>query len=81
MDEPSASQSDPTVLELQMRAITKKHNLEPMMVRSIDNASKNPKEIQRWIDSIDELHRTKPAPEVNSIFILLSNPSQHGFYI
>ena len=65
VDEPSAEQSDPTVLELQMRAITKKHNLEPMVVRSIENAAHNSKDVQRWIDSIEDLHRSKPPPQVH----------------
>jgi intraflagellar transport protein 46 len=65
VDEPAAEQSDPTVLELQMRAITKKHNLEPMVVRSIENAAHNTKDIQRWIDSIEELHKSKPPPQVH----------------
>jgi len=65
LDEPAASQSDPTVLDLQLRAISKKSNLAEMVVRSIDNADKNPKEIQKWIQSINDLHRQKPNPQVH----------------
>jgi intraflagellar transport protein 46 len=65
LDEPSSHQSDPTVLDLQLRAISKKSNLEPMIVRSLENADKNPKEIERWISSISELHRSKPPPQVH----------------
>lgn len=65
LDEPSSHQSDPTVLDLQLRAISKKSNLEPMVVRSLENADKNPSEIERWINSINELHRSKPPPQVH----------------
>jgi intraflagellar transport protein 46 len=64
LDEPAAIQSDSTVLELQMRAISKKQHGEAS-VRSIDDAAKNPKDIQRWIDSINDLHRSKPPMQVN----------------
>ena len=39
LDEPSASQSDSTVLELQLRAISKKQHGD-VAVRSIENAAK-----------------------------------------
>lgn len=32
--------------------------------RSIENAQKNPAEIDKWIQSINDLHRTKPPPQV-----------------
>lgn len=63
LDEPAASQSDSTVLELQLRAISKKQHGD-VAVRSIDNAAKNPQEIDRWIKSIEDLHRSKHAVEV-----------------
>lgn len=65
MDEPSASQSDPTVLELQLRAKTKKLQYGDVVVRSIEYAEKNPGKIERWIQDINELHRSKPPPQVN----------------
>jgi intraflagellar transport protein 46 len=64
LDEPAANQSDSTVLELQLRAISKKSSGE-VAVRSIENASRNPMEIQKWITSINELHRSKPPPSVH----------------
>ncbi|CAE7453573.1 ift46, partial [Symbiodinium necroappetens] len=33
-------------------------------VRSIENAEKNPKEIDNWVKRIDSLNRSKPAPTV-----------------
>lgn len=64
LDEPASVQSDPTVLDLQMRAISKRQHGEAA-VRSIENASKNPAAVQKWIDSILDLHRSKPLPQVN----------------
>lgn len=64
LDEPAARQSDPTLLDLMWRRLIKKPVLEPVRVASIDNADKNPKEIQRWIDSVNDLHRTQPRPHV-----------------
>ncbi|CAM9375428.1 unnamed protein product [Laminaria digitata] len=64
LDEPSANQSDATVLELQLRAISKKQHGD-VAVRSIENAHKNPGEIDTWIQNINDLHRTKPPPQVN----------------
>jgi len=64
MDEPSSNQSDPTVLTLQLRAVTKSSGAQPMLVRSVEAAEKNPKAITGWISSIAELHRHKPAPSV-----------------
>ncbi|OQR94562.1 hypothetical protein THRCLA_08152, partial [Thraustotheca clavata] len=64
LDEPSISQSDATVLDLQLRATSKKKHGD-IVVRSIENAEKNVKEIDRWIKSIADLHRTKPPPQVH----------------
>uniref|UniRef100_A0A7S3JRL4 Intraflagellar transport protein 46 homolog n=1 Tax=Aureoumbra lagunensis TaxID=44058 RepID=A0A7S3JRL4_9STRA len=64
LDEPAAAQSDATVLELQLRAVSKKQHGD-VAVRSIEDAQKNPIEIDRWIHSIAELHRSKPQAQVN----------------
>lgn len=34
-------------------------------MRSLDNAEKNPKMLDKWIDSIRDLHKSKPAPTVH----------------
>lgn len=65
MDEPSTNQSDPTVLELQLRAKSKKLQYGDVVVRSIEHADKNPQKIEKWIQDINELHRSKPPPQVN----------------
>lgn len=64
LDEPSLNQSDATVLDLQLRSTSKKKHGD-LIVRSIDNAEKSPKEIDRWIKSIADLHRSKPPPQVH----------------
>jgi intraflagellar transport protein 46 len=65
LDEPSSTQSDPTVLELQLRAVSKKQQYGDVVVRSIENASKFPSAIDKWIANISDLHRTKPPPQVH----------------
>jgi intraflagellar transport protein 46 len=64
LDEPCLCASDPSVLDLQLRALSKRTDLEPMEVRSLEDAEKNPKDIKNWIDRVGELHRQKPAPTV-----------------
>lgn len=65
LDEPASEQSDPTVLELQLRAMSKKQQHGDVVVRSIENASKNTAQIEKWVQSINELHRSKPPPQVH----------------
>ena len=65
LDEPCGNQSDPTVLELQLRAMSKKLQYGDVVVRSIDNAAKNPVAIEKWIQSVQDLHRSKPPPQVH----------------
>jgi intraflagellar transport protein 46 len=65
LDEPSSNQSDPTVLELQLRAKSKKLQYGDVAVRSIEHADKNPAKIEKWVQDIKELHRSKPPPQVN----------------
>ncbi|KAH8044939.1 hypothetical protein JL720_16883 [Aureococcus anophagefferens] len=56
-------QSDATVLELQLRAVSKKQHGD-VAIRSIEHAAKNPLEIE-----LDQVHRgfapLKPPPQVN----------------
>jgi intraflagellar transport protein 46 len=64
LDEPTMNPSDPSILEFQLRSLSKHQEMEPMEVRFIENAEKNPKEIENWFRRVDELNRTKPAPTV-----------------
>jgi Intraflagellar transport complex B protein 46 C terminal len=66
LDEPTANQSDATVLELQLRAVSKKRHGD-VAVRSMENAHRSPQEIERWIASIAELHRSKPPAQVRCV--------------
>eukprot|EP00794_Sanderia_malayensis_P010947 gene10947-12108_t len=65
IDEPCAKQSDPTVLDLQLRSISKQTSAKQMVVRSIEDAEKNPKAIDSWMQSIADLHRQKPPQNVH----------------
>jgi intraflagellar transport protein 46 len=65
IDEPAAQQSDAAVLELKLKTQMKqkmKSNaafLASSRVRSIENASKNQYEIDKWIDSVVDIRRSK----------------------
>ena len=52
------------MLDLIWRSLIKMSNLDPVRVVSIEHADKKPKEITKWINSINDLHRTKPPPQV-----------------
>lgn len=59
LDEPCLNPSDPTVLDLQLRSVSKVA-VHPMEVRSVSNEA----EIKQWITRIGELHRSKPPTQV-----------------
>ncbi|KAI4875827.1 hypothetical protein NFI96_024440 [Prochilodus magdalenae] len=65
LDEPCAKQSDPTVLSLWLSENSKQHNVAEVKVKSIENPQRNPKAIDNWIESISELHRSKPPATVH----------------
>lgn len=65
LDEPSAKQSDPTILDLQMRVMTKEGAPKDTVVKRLERADKNSREIEQWITNIGELHRSKPATNVH----------------
>lgn len=67
LDEPAATLTDPTVLEIQLKQISKTTNLinVPVAVRSIENADKNPQKITTWVKKIDEVHVGRGQPTVN----------------
>ncbi|KAI9204270.1 intraflagellar transport complex B protein 46 C terminal-domain-containing protein [Polychytrium aggregatum] len=66
LDEPNGRQSDPTVLDLTLRAVTKSSAPIPQIVRSIDAETlrTKPKRIDAWIESVKELHAAKPPLSV-----------------
>jgi len=59
VDEPCAAQSDPTVLDLHLRAISKTTSVKAVEVRQIKEPNENPKALDSWITSITDLHRDK----------------------
>nr|Q5DHJ5.1 RecName: Full=Intraflagellar transport protein 46 homolog [Schistosoma japonicum]AAW24711.1 SJCHGC08984 protein [Schistosoma japonicum] len=65
LDEPCANQSDPTVLDLQLRALSKQTTTKQVTVKSLENAEHQTKAIENWIKSIADLYRTKPPPTVH----------------
>jgi intraflagellar transport protein 46 len=64
VDEPATKQSDPAVMDLQLRALTKKSGVQAAVVRSIENADKNPRAVATWIENISALHSAKPKVQV-----------------
>ncbi|KAJ3343951.1 Intraflagellar transport protein 46 [Gonapodya sp. JEL0774] len=63
LDEPAAKQSDPHVLALHLRSLSKtSHTNPPTIVPTVPIASlaQNPKPVDQWIKGIEELHRGKP---------------------
>lgn len=65
LDEPSAKQSDSSVLDLQLRAVSKHASVKSAVVKTLENAEKIPKEIDNWIKNISDLHKSKPPPTVH----------------
>ena len=64
LDEPTAVQSDPGVLELQLRAASKMNNVKDATVRSVESADKNPAALTQWMESVAKIQRTRPQPSV-----------------
>jgi len=66
IDEPSGKQSDPSVLDLHLRAITKSNVNTELKVRSLnsEDIKEDPKLIDTWTSNIDELRESKPRPNV-----------------
>ncbi|KAG2491221.1 hypothetical protein HYH03_010430 [Edaphochlamys debaryana] len=67
LDEPAARQSDPTVLTLQLRQLSKEApGAKADMVGRLEHTDENKaKKIQQWITSIMDIHKAKPAASVS----------------
>lgn len=66
LDEPCTNQSDPAVLHLQLRNhLRSGGGARQTVVKRIEDAEKNGKSIEKWIEDINQLHRSKHAPAVN----------------
>ena len=64
MDEPSATQSDPSVLELQLRVVTKQSANKATRIKRV-KAGEDSTAVEKWIRDISDLHRSKPPPSVH----------------
>ncbi|KAG1680257.1 Intraflagellar transport protein 46 [Nymphon striatum] len=65
LDEPYLKQTDPTVLNLQLRAVSKQNNPTAATVKKLNIAQNKPRQIDAWIQSIGDLHRTKPPASLH----------------
>lgn len=66
LDEPCAKQSDRTVLDLQLRSISKTSTSKAAPIKKIGGGGEQDqgKAIESWIESITALHRDKPPQNV-----------------
>lgn len=60
----TCNNTDPSVLEMKYIQLKKTIKKVEMSVRSIENAEKNPKDIQNWIKNVEELHKNRPPATV-----------------
>ena len=60
LDEPCTNQSEPAVLHLQLRSESKSASaVRHSVVKRVENAEKNGKAIDKWIEDMSELHSRK----------------------
>mmetsp|Transcript_1188 Transcript_1188/g.4084 ORF Transcript_1188/g.4084 Transcript_1188/m.4084 type:complete len:427 (-) Transcript_1188:2794-4074(-) len=65
LDEPKAEQSDPTVIKMILAKSSTHLNAPLVKVPSIQQKDASfPLQIQKWVDNIERLHKTNPAPTV-----------------
>lgn len=64
LDEPALNHTDPSVLEMKYIQHKQTGKKVEISIRSIENAEKNPKDIQNWIKNVSELHGTRPPATV-----------------
>ncbi|KAJ3222596.1 Intraflagellar transport protein 46 [Clydaea vesicula] len=65
LDEPSVELlSDPRVLDLQLRAISKSSTNTPHIVHSIEVDENSKKTLDDWLNNVQNLHLSKPPPSV-----------------
>ncbi|CAJ0933885.1 unnamed protein product, partial [Mesorhabditis belari] len=66
LDEPAIKQSDPTILDMQLRHTTKEFSSnQDTPVKRVHRADRNVELIEKWIDDIKDLRRSKPAASVH----------------
>ncbi|PRP83126.1 hypothetical protein PROFUN_09805 [Planoprotostelium fungivorum] len=65
LDEPGPDQSDPALITIILRNHYRQLNTTPLPVGGIENAEKNVKNIVSWVSKIQDLHRSKPPPNIS----------------
>jgi len=64
LDEPSIRESDPSLVTMQLRAVSKTLASPEVQVRAIERAEDHPDEVDKWVQSIEKLHKDVPPPRV-----------------
>jgi intraflagellar transport protein 46 len=64
LDEPALNHTDPSVLEMKYLQTKDTGKRVQIDVRSIENAEKNPKDVQNWIKNVNELHKNRPPATI-----------------
>lgn len=66
LDEPCTEQSDPAVLHLQLRSHSRSAGAaaRQAVVKRVEDAERNGKSIDKWINDMNQLHRSKHPPAV-----------------
>ena len=76
LDEPTITGIDPSIFALELSYKLKSKAGSNFIVKSVENAEKNPLKIQNWVDQITNLHKekmgsdvsyTKPMPNIESL--------------
>ena len=65
LDEPSISQSNPQLLKMELReqyGLTSPENQSDGYIGFIENVQENRKQLDAWLESIEEIHRNRPPP-------------------
>ena len=65
LDEPNITGIDPHIFSIELSIRLKTKGNVNMNIKSLDNANKNPKQIQNWIEQIGNLHKEKMSSNVN----------------
>lgn len=65
LDEPSITGLDPYVFVLELGRSSKRPGIAQINIKSLDDAENNPRQIQDWIDNIQNLHKDKMSAAVS----------------
>lgn len=65
LDEPTIKGVDPTIFSLELAYKLKAKVNTNLTVKTIENAEKNPRQIQNWIDQIGSLHKDRLSSNVS----------------